>query len=140
MDSRTLEKILNSQIFDDSVHEDIRSLQSEEDPHVLGGLLMLFLECLPARLVSIKAAVRSKNAKNLAESSHTLKSSALNVGISRLAAICAQLEEMGEKSKLGEVERYFEALEVEAQKFTQEVKRLPEVIAILSVSQTKKAS
>ncbi len=59
----------------------------------LAELAVLFSQEVPRQLKELAAAIASKNQNQLAQTAHTFKGSANNIGARRLASCCLQLEQ-----------------------------------------------
>lgn len=86
--------------LDLSVLAELRELQEEGEPDLLRELIELFLTDVPARLVALREAVRADDAHSVQRIAHTLKGSCGNMGAVRMAAVCAELEEIGRSEDL----------------------------------------
>jgi len=69
------------------------------DAETRAMIIDVFLEDTPALLKNIITAVVSDNAPNLAFAAHTLKSSSVTLGTTRLGDLCGQLEQLGREGK-----------------------------------------
>lgn len=105
---------------------DIR-VQGHLDPAVVQSLLDMvdgdvafvddlvdtYLEDAQLQLASMRATVDAGDADALARPAHTLKGSSLNLGATRLAGICGQLESAARRAALGGAAELVEAAEAE---------------------------
>ncbi|MDP9426112.1 MAG: Hpt domain-containing protein [Actinomycetota bacterium] len=73
----------------------------------------LFLEDAPPRLEALRTALDEGDARRVKEVSHALKGSSSNMGASRMAEICARLEEAGTLGDLIEAPDLLKRLETE---------------------------
>ena len=67
---------------------------------LLPELAPMLLEDAPEMLKSLNLAIQASNAPKVKELAHTLKGSCASMGITGLAAICQEIENMGKVSDL----------------------------------------
>ena len=70
----------------------LRELQEPGEPDMLLELVELFLKDAPLRLQAIWDSLDQNRAESVAQTTHSLKGSANNIGARRLAEVCAQME------------------------------------------------
>ncbi len=70
----------------------IRALANESAPDLLAQVVHLYLEAGPRLLDSLRSGMATGDKDAVRAAAHTLKSSSANVGASRLAELCKQLE------------------------------------------------
>ena len=99
--------------LNESVLEGLRELQAEGEPDILEELIELFLTDVPPELVALREAVESGDAHSVERIAHTLKGSGGNMGAVRMAAICAELEEIGRSETLAGAPVWISRLEEE---------------------------
>jgi CheY-like chemotaxis protein len=99
--------------IDDSVLEGLRELQEEGEPDILKELIELFLEDVPPQLKALREAEERDDAKSVERIGHTLKGSCGNLGAVRMAAISAELEEIGRTGDLAPAPALLSRLEEE---------------------------
>jgi HPt (histidine-containing phosphotransfer) domain-containing protein len=75
-------------ILDRSVLSELQTL----GPNVVGEILALFLADVPSRLVKLQHAIDDRSVDLVLREAHGLKGSALGIGASRLASLCAAIE------------------------------------------------
>jgi HPt (histidine-containing phosphotransfer) domain-containing protein len=75
-------------ILDRSVLSELQTL----GPDVVGEILALFLADVPSRLVKLQHAIDDRSVDLVLREAHGLKGSALGIGASRLASLCAAIE------------------------------------------------
>jgi two-component system, sensor histidine kinase and response regulator len=118
---------MSESVIDAEILASLRELQSDDSPHFLKEYFTAFLEQIPARLETISSAIASGNAKSVAFDAHALKSSCANSGANRLAALCAQLEQLGKSGSLQGAFELAKEVKDEAAKVTAEIRALPEL-------------
>ncbi len=99
--------------IDRSVLEGLRELQEEGEPDILKELIELFLEDVPPQLKVLREAEERNDAKSVERIAHTLKGSCGNLGAVRMAATCAELEEIGGSGDLATAPALISRLEEE---------------------------
>ncbi len=87
-------------VLDPARLELLSALRSGEES-LLERLVNSFLETAPQSLTRIRHAIARGNAQHLAIAAHQLRGSALNLGLPRVAAVCQQLEDLGDAGTLG---------------------------------------
>ena len=87
------------------------------DADLMDEVIRTFLHDLPARLVSIKAAIDAGNAELLRTAAHTLKGAAGNVSATRVSEAARVLEHLAAASQTTAVEVAWHKLSSEASKF-----------------------
>jgi len=75
-------------VLDDRVLAELQTLGTD----VLAEILDLFLVDVPARLTKLHDAVKTRSCDSVIREAHALKGSALGIGASRLAMLCAAIE------------------------------------------------
>ena len=78
----------------------IRALQRTGQPSVLGKVIGLYLESSPVLLQRLRDAVAAGDGEALRQAAHSFKSSSANLGATRLAALCKELEQQGRDRRL----------------------------------------
>jgi HPt (histidine-containing phosphotransfer) domain-containing protein len=76
-------------ILDGSVLSELQTL----GPDVVGEIFDLFLADVPSRLVKLQHAIDDRSIDLVLREAHGLKGSALGIGASRLATLCAAIED-----------------------------------------------
>ncbi|MDP9486934.1 MAG: response regulator, partial [Actinomycetota bacterium] len=96
--------------LDPGVIEGLRELGGDE---LFGELAGLFLEDAPPRLEALREAIGSGDASSVGQAAHALKGSSGNMGATRMASICAELEEAGGSRDLTRAPGLLDRLEAE---------------------------
>jgi two-component system, sensor histidine kinase and response regulator len=109
-------------VLDVAVLDELRTLGGDG---IVAELVGMFLEDTPPRLAALREAMQEGDAESIEGVAHALKGSAGNMGATRLAGVCARLENAGISRDLTSVKdllpqaeaefgRVRRALEVEA--------------------------
>ncbi len=93
--------------------EELRALGGEDDPEFLTTLIDQFLYDIPRHMTAIEAALDPQDPDALRGTAHAFKGSARSMGAERLAALCLQLETMGQEQRLEQAGQVFEQLHQE---------------------------
>lgn len=110
--------------IDFSVLDELRALQADDEPDIVGEVVALFLSDSPRRVEAIAASVAAKDAVRLGKEAHGLKGSAANVGAAKLRSICEQLERLGKAGQTADAPPLVSALITEYQQVARELSPL----------------
>jgi CheY-like chemotaxis protein len=91
--------------LDRSVLAGLRELQGEGEPDLLDELIEMFFDDVPSQLEALQEAVEVGDAHSVERVAHTLKGSCGNMGATRMAAICAELQDIGPSKDLSRASR-----------------------------------
>jgi two-component system sensor histidine kinase/response regulator len=80
---------------------------------LLDRAIASFLDRSPEALRQIRVAVGNGTTTDVTQVAHKLKGSALNLGVPRVATLCAELQEIGESADLGRAPAVLELLTTE---------------------------
>ena len=100
---------MSEQPVDTVALNELRSIMGEE----FGLLIDIFIKDSAERLVTIEAAIGSKDAETLRGSAHSFKGSALNLSAAKLTELCRQLEYMGRDGEFDDAPEVFESVKAE---------------------------
>ncbi len=75
--------------------DSIRALQRDNTPDILARVVGLYLKNAPAQLAAMQQAVADNDNDALHRAAHSLKSASANLGATKLAALCQDLEHCG---------------------------------------------
>ncbi len=95
------------------VIEGLRELQNEGEPDLLTELVEMFLSDVSSRLASLREAVETEDAQAVEQIAHALKGSCGNMGASRMAELCAELQDVGASGDLSRAPGLLEGTEAE---------------------------
>ena len=101
------------QTLDTSVLKGLQSLERRLGKRVLPGMFEILNRHLPKSCGQMWQALDEDDALTLWQIAHKLKSSAHCLGLSRLGAICARLEQRAKAGQLRDVDRQLTAIEDE---------------------------
>jgi HPt (histidine-containing phosphotransfer) domain-containing protein len=99
--------------LDLTILDSIRSLQKEGKPNILEKAIRLYFSYTPKLLKNIQKAISKKDAKTVDEEAHSLKTSAAQLGATKLSMLCKELEIMGRKNSLKNAEELLLKIETE---------------------------
>ncbi|MCD6050569.1 MAG: sensor hybrid histidine kinase, partial [Verrucomicrobia bacterium] len=105
--------------LDYTVINGLRALREPGQPDPLAELVDLFLIDAPERLHRIQHGWQAGDLKAVQHAAHSLKGSASNLGVQRLARLAAQLEKEAKAGELKQPEAQVGALLVELESVTQ---------------------
>lgn len=102
-------------LVDEKALGEIRKLQRQGAPSVLDKIIKIYLETSPKLLETLHNAIaEDKPASSVRQAAHSFKSTNANLGATRLADLCGEIEEMarqdlttGAERILREIERLF---------------------------------
>ena len=79
-------------VLDVSVMAAIRSLGAPDEPDVYAQVVRLFLVDVPIHLSALDVAVAAADSEAVWRIAHRLRGSTLEMGVMRMAPVCAELE------------------------------------------------
>ena len=102
-------------LVDEKALDEIRKLQRQGAPSVLDKIIKLYLKTSPDLLETLHNAIaEDKSANSVRQAAHSFKSTNANLGATRLADLCGEIEEMARQDRttgaekiLREIERLF---------------------------------
>jgi len=103
----------NEDDIDLSVLETYRKLQDDDEPNLVADLVELYINDTRKRLTEIRVTLKEQDIQALQKEIHSLKGSSGNLGILRMAKICAALEENLKDDNWSKVEAQIFELESE---------------------------
>ena len=98
--------------LDERALAQIRALQRSGKPGLLGKIIGLYLDGSPKLLQQARDAVAGADPEALRQAAHSLKSSSANLGATRVAALCRELEQSGRERRLEGVVELLRELEI----------------------------
>jgi HPt (histidine-containing phosphotransfer) domain-containing protein len=79
-------------VLDVSVMAAIRSLGAPDEPDVYAEVVLLFLVDVPIHLSALATAIATADSELVWQIAHRLRGSTLEMGVVRMAPLCAQIE------------------------------------------------
>lgn len=102
-----------SEVLDRRVLTQLRDLQNEEVPDILGRVLKLYVEESPNEVARLAKAIADAELAQVARSAHSLKSSSANIGATVLSQHCASVEAAGRNGNLQDARDLYAKLTAE---------------------------
>lgn len=91
------------ELIDEQVIEEIKSLDDDETPDMLGLMLEHYFSDAPSAINKIEAAIASQDTDGLRFCAHTLKSCSASVGAQQMVSICKKIETAVSSDKLASI-------------------------------------
>jgi len=88
--------------LDQGVLATLHALEQRGQPGLLRQVVALYLQEAPAQLAALRAAVAQADAGGVEQTAHALKGSSAQLGATRLAQLCAALQEGGARQELSQ--------------------------------------
>ncbi len=87
-------------LLDQKALDNIRAVQRVGEPNLLEKIIKIYFENSTRLLITLRDAVAEDNAaETVGGAAHSLKSSSANLGATRLAELCGDLEEMARENR-----------------------------------------
>jgi len=102
--------------MDFSVLDKLRAASQKGSKDWLGSVVNSYLRLSPTLLDSLYKAVSSNDVKRAAAAAHGLKSSSANIGATKLAALCEDLERLGRSDSFEKAPSFLEPIMAEYKK------------------------
>jgi HPt (histidine-containing phosphotransfer) domain-containing protein len=100
--------------IDYSIIEELKSLDDEDETGSgLAKLIDLFIQETEKRITLLQQQLPLKDAKRLSEVTHSLKSGSASMGISYMASIAGEMEQLSKANNFSHLEALFEELKLE---------------------------
>lgn len=112
-----------SETIDRSAFERLRKQQEPGEADLVAELIEVFLKNAPAGLEALREAVASSDPLAVNDAAHRLKSGSAQLGATRMAMLCSELEQLGGRSTLEGAPRLFGELEQEFNRVREELDR-----------------
>ena len=112
-------------VLDHAVLENLRGLQEPDEPDLLAELVEVFGQDVPPRLETLREALQDGDAGAIERAAHTLKGSAGNLGVARMAETARLLEESGRSGDLSAVPALLQRLDADFEEARAEFSALP---------------
>ncbi|HOV87306.1 MAG TPA: response regulator, partial [Syntrophobacteraceae bacterium] len=101
----------------------LRELEQKDDPDFLTMLIGLYVENTPSLVRDLREAAASDDWNGLRRAAHSLKSSSANLGAKIPAALCRQLEALGQAGSTRDTSSIIARLEKEIARFVDAAQR-----------------
>lgn len=88
----------------------LRSLGGGDGPGIFGELLEILEDQTPALIEGLAASLAANDVTTVRRNAHTLKGSALNLGVRGMAEVCLRIEQAAEEGALDRVEELLPSL------------------------------
>jgi signal transduction histidine kinase/DNA-binding response OmpR family regulator/HPt (histidine-containing phosphotransfer) domain-containing protein len=99
--------------LDPAALDNIRSLQQAGKPDILGKVIDLYLSDCPGVMNRLREAIGSGDAKQVRQHAHRMKSGSANLGATRMAELCRELEVLGHRGDFGAAAVQLQRVEAE---------------------------
>ncbi len=109
------EPIQAAAVLETAALAQIKAMQKPNAPSLLKRVLGLYQESSRDLMEKIRHAVETRNASQLAEAAHSLKSASANVGAQNFSALCRLMEINGRQNNIAEAQKQLHDLEREYQ-------------------------
>ena len=83
--------------LDPAVIDNIRALQQDSMPDILGELIQIYLSESEKLMQKLSQAVEQSDTDGIIKTAHTLKSSSGNMGAKTLTSLCSEIENRGKR-------------------------------------------
>jgi len=100
-------------VIDWSVLDQFLVFRKPGGPDPRRRIITIYLDSSPMLMEAIKTAINEADGSLLSKSSHSLKSSSMNVGAGSLGSLCAELERTGKTGSIVEAKNLVERLETQ---------------------------
>ena len=91
----------------------IRSLGAPDEPDVYAEVAHLFLIDMPVQLSALAAAIAAADSESVWRIAHRLRGSTLEMGVVRMAPLCAEIEQAARAGSLADAADQAERLDRE---------------------------
>ena len=98
-------------LLDESALQELRGLESEEEPDLVEHLLRMVILETPGRIEEIRRAAGTGDARGVHETAHRLKGACKQLGLIAMAESCQKLEDQGRTGALQGSEEWITKLE-----------------------------
>ena len=114
----------STQALDSTALDNIRALQREGAPDILGKIISIYFDTSPGQIQALQAAVSSQNAVEINNIAHSLKSSSANLGAVKLSMILKEIERKARQNELAGIEELMVEVGSEYPQVCQQLKSL----------------
>jgi PAS domain S-box-containing protein len=103
-------------VIDHRMLDQLRDLQSKDDPDLLARVLKLYVGDSPKEMAKIAQAMTAGDATVIERAAHTLKSTSANVGAATMSKLCAEMQAAGRSGNFDAARELFPNLTAEHQR------------------------
>ena len=107
-DSNSLSHRLRGDALDRRVLDELREIQSAEDPHFLARVMNLYLTESPKLMEQLNQGVTAADAAEIVRAAHSLKSSSASIGAVAMGVLCAEMVAAGRAGKVSNAREMYE--------------------------------
>ena len=100
-------------VIDWSVLDQFLVFRKPGGPDPRRRIITIYLDSSPMLMEAIKTAINEADGSLLSKSSHSLKSSSMNVGAGSLGSLCAELERTGKTGSIVEAKNLVDRMETQ---------------------------
>ncbi len=100
-------------VLEPAALNNIRGLQQSGKPDILDKIIELYLSDCPGVMNRLRQAIDDQDAEQVRQHAHRMKSGSANLGATRMAELCRELEELGRSGELGEAVALLQRVESE---------------------------
>lgn len=111
-------------VLDLDVVDRLRQLTPPGEPDVLTEILHLFLDDVPRRIETLRAALGAGDAVAVQRAAHSLKGSSGNIGARAMYDVCRQLDDGAKAGDLARLQPLVDRLVSEYARVEAEIRRL----------------
>ena len=91
---------MNTPILDPLALDQLRPFRGHDGGSLLGNLIQVYLDMLPARVEGLMKAHQEGDAHSVFKIAHTLKSTSASLGAYQLQGLCQRFEDAGRQEDL----------------------------------------
>ncbi len=113
-----------SGMIDPSRIDELRAMGGNGDPELVVHLVELYVADFPNSVSEIRKHARAANTQKMLMAAHRLKGSSLNLGVTRVADLCKDIESAGRDGRLEELEALLGRLEGCREEVIAELRRI----------------
>jgi HPt (histidine-containing phosphotransfer) domain-containing protein len=99
--------------LDQAPLDELRSLDPDGSGGILAQIINVYLDDAPKLIAQIQSSLAAKDIASMTRHAHSLKSSSLSVGASRVGEIAKDIEASGRKNSTDEIPALLMALSAE---------------------------
>ena len=109
-DSNSVSHRLRVETLDRGVLNELRELQSADDPHFLERVMTMYLTESPKLMDQLNQSVTAANAAEIVRAAHSLKSSSGSIGAVAMGVLCAEMVAAGRAGKVSNARDMYDSV------------------------------